>query len=175
MNPQKTGEQISLLRKNKGLTQNDLGERLGVSFQAVSKWERGETLPDTAVLVDLANTLETTVDFILRGGEKEMKFNGKVSVRDMADGIRSLEKMGNLLGRENLIYRCAVRGINDGMNTDIEQSFCDEYIFECFVAEALIQNLKSGAYVDTTDVKINFKNEHFRNIVLNYCKKYGIN
>ena len=56
------GNQIAMLRKQKGLTQNDLGERLGVSFQAVSKWERGETLPDTAILLDMAEVLETTVD-----------------------------------------------------------------------------------------------------------------
>ena len=49
------GRQIALLRTDKGLTQSELGERLGVSFQAVSKWERGETLPDTGLLPDLAN------------------------------------------------------------------------------------------------------------------------
>ena len=70
MNMQNVGEQIAVLRKGKGLTQNDLGERLGVTFQSVSKWERGETLPDTAILVDLADVLETTVDFILTGGER---------------------------------------------------------------------------------------------------------
>ena len=37
----KIGTQIAMLRKNAGLTQNELGERLGVSYQAVSKWERG--------------------------------------------------------------------------------------------------------------------------------------
>ena len=63
MNIQKVGGQIAALRKAKGLTQNDLGERLGVTFQSVSKLERGETLPDTAILVDLADVLETTVDF----------------------------------------------------------------------------------------------------------------
>ncbi len=41
MNTEKIGEHIASLRKEKGLTQSDLGERLGVSFQAVSKWERG--------------------------------------------------------------------------------------------------------------------------------------
>lgn len=42
MNIEKVGEQIAVLRKAKGLTQSELGERIGVSFQAVSKWERGE-------------------------------------------------------------------------------------------------------------------------------------
>ena len=49
------GKQIASLRKAKGLTQNQLGERLNISFQAVSKWERGEALPDISILVDLAN------------------------------------------------------------------------------------------------------------------------
>ncbi len=65
----KVGKQIASLRNAKGLTQADLGERIGVSFQAVSKWERGETLPDTAILPSLASVLETSVDQILCGGE----------------------------------------------------------------------------------------------------------
>ena len=174
MNMQKVGEQISALRKNKGLTQSDLGERLGVTFQAVSKWERGETLPDTAILVDLADVLETTVDFILCGGERVLSYKGKTSVSDVMDGLRCLEQMGKLLGRENLIYRHAVRGINEGMNTDVEAAFTDGYIFECFAAEALIQNMTAGAYVDPTDVRLHFTQEYFKNIVLGYCEKHGI-
>lgn len=174
MNTQKVGEQIAALRKAKGLTQNDLGERLGVTFQSVSKWERGETLPDTAILVDLADVLETTVDFILTGGERRLQYRGKASVGDMMDGLRRLEDMGRLLGKENLIYRCAIRGIDEGMNTDIEEAFADEYIFECFAAEAVIQSLAAGAYVDPTDVKLHFKQEHFRKIVLDFCEKHGI-
>lgn len=170
----KVGNQIAMLRKNKGLTQNDLGERLGITFQAVSKWERGETLPDTSILVDLADILETTVDYILTGGEKSISFKGKISVSDMINGIRSLENMGKYLGKENIIYRHAISGINENMNVDIEECFYDDYAFEAFVAEAIIRNLKNGAYIDNTDVKINFRHEHFRNIVLNYCEKYGI-
>ena len=174
MDAKKVGNQISVLRKKKGLTQNDLGERLGVTFQSVSKWERGETLPDTSILVDLANILETTVDYLLRGSEMSMTYKGKITVTDMREGIQCLGNMGKLLGKDNIIYRHAIRGINEGMNTNIEESFFDDFIFECFVAEATIQNLMMGAYIDTTDVKINFKHEHFRNIVLDYCKKYRI-
>lgn len=119
MNIEKAGEQIAMLRKSKGLTQNELGERLGVSFQAVSKWERGETLPDVSVLPDLAKVLETTVDFILCGGEKSVEYKGKINVSDMINGLRNFENMGRLLGKENIIYRSAVNGINESMNTDI--------------------------------------------------------
>lgn len=174
MDMQKVGGQIAALRKNRGFTQTDLGERLGVTFQAVSKWERGEALPDAALLVDLAEALETTVDLILTGGERAMNYRGKITVSSMAEGLRCLENMGRLLGRENLIYRHAVRGIDEGMNTEIEAAFTDERIFECFVAEAVIQNLKAGAYVDPTDVRLHFKEPHFRDIVLDECRKHGI-
>lgn len=174
MDIQKVGSQIGLLRRSRGLTQQELGERLGVTFQAVSKWERGETLPDTMILPDLAKVLETTVDFILSGGMPAIAYRGKIRYEDMAEGIRCLEKMGRLLGRENLIFCHAVRGINEGMNTDIEQCFTDDHAFEAFAAEAIIQNVMAGAYIDVTDVKRNFKSEHFRSIVLDFCGKYGI-
>ena len=174
INSEKVGEQIALLRKAKNLTQNELGERLGVSFQAISKWERGETLPDTALLVDLARVLETTVDLILTGGDGVRTFNGKFSVADMIEGIRCIERMKRFLGRDNLIYRHAVDGINRGMNTDIELIFESDRYFEAFVAEAVLAKLRDGAYVDITDVKNSFKYEHLRNIVLEEAKKCGI-
>ena len=174
MDIKNVGSQIAFLRKNKGLTQAELGERLGVSFQAVSKWERGETLPDTAVLLDLAEILETSVDYILTGGTQALHYRGKVTVEEMAEGINALKRMGELLGKENLIYRCAVEGINEKMNTDIEDAFTDDRVFECFVAEAIIQNLASGKYIDLTDVKNGFKHDHFRQVVMKYCAKHRI-
>ncbi len=113
MDAKKVGEQIAGLRKAKGLTQAELGERLSISYQSVSKWERGESLPDTAILVELADALETTVDFILSGNERAV-YNGRITVGDMRKGMECLKQAGELLGKENLIYRCAVNGVNEG-------------------------------------------------------------
>lgn len=170
----KVGKQIAWLRTSKGITQNELGERIGVTFQSVSKWERGETLPDVSVLPDLANVLETTIDNILSGGEHHIVFKGKIHVQDMIEGIAYLKKMGQLLGTHNIIYRYAIQGIDAGMNTEIEPAFSDDYIFEAFVAEAIIQNLKAGFYVDITDINRNFKHDHFRSVVCEYAKKYHV-
>lgn len=103
-----------------------------------------------------------------------VEYKGKISVVDMINGIKYLKNMGELLGKENIIYRSAVKGINENMNTCIEDAFMDDYVFEAFVAESVIQNLSMGAYVDITDVKNNFKHEHFRKIVLDFCAKHGI-
>lgn len=174
MDTKKVGEQIAVLRKAKGITQSELGERIGVSFQAVSKWERGETLPDITVLPDLAKILETTVDFILLGSEKVIEYKGKFTVADIKKGLNCLKNAGEYLGTENIIYRAAIKGINNELNTNIEEAFSNDYVFEAFLAEAIIQNLMSGLYVDISDVKNNFKHEHFKNIVVDYCDRYGI-
>ena len=170
----KVGNQIANLRKTKGLTQNELGERLGVSFQAVSKWERGESLPEVSILMDLANILETSVDHILRGGEKMMNYKGKITVSDMREGINSLKRCGECLGKDNLIYRSAIEGINTKMNTDIEMAFTNDHIMEVFVTEAIIQNLQAGAYIDLSDVKNNILEEKYKNIILEFASKYNI-
>ena len=174
MDTSKIAEQISILRKNKGLTQNELGERVGVSFQAVSKWERGETLPDIAVLPDLAKVLETSIDNILLGGEKQIEYKGKISVSDMKNGLNCFKLMSDYLGKDNIIYRSAIKGIDNALNTDIEKAFADDYIFEAFLSEAIIQNLIAGMYIDLSDIKNNFKHEHFKNVVLEYCERYNI-
>ena len=62
------GEKIQKLRKKRGLTQAALAERLFVTPQAVSQWERGITIPDTDKLADIAGVLHTTVSK-LTGGE----------------------------------------------------------------------------------------------------------
>lgn len=60
------------------------------------------------------------------------------------------------------------------MNTDIEKAFIDDYAMEAFISEGIIQNLIQGLYVDVTDIKNSFKYDHFKGIVLDYCKRFGM-
>lgn len=64
------GERLIEERKKKHMTQEDLGEKLGVSRQAVSKWEGDVSLPDTENLIRLSTIFGVTVDYILKGEEK---------------------------------------------------------------------------------------------------------
>ena len=56
---------LSTLRKKKGWTQLELAEKLNYSDKAVSKWERGESLPDVVILKQIAALFEVTVDYML--------------------------------------------------------------------------------------------------------------
>ena len=62
MKKQTLGMMISSLRKEKGMTQLELAEKMGVTDKAVSKWERGEALPDLNSLKKLAVTLGFSID-----------------------------------------------------------------------------------------------------------------
>lgn len=73
----KTAEVISKRRKESGLTQNQLVQSLGVSFQAVSKWENGTAYPDIAILPKLAAVLNTTTDALLGYGGVVADYDGR--------------------------------------------------------------------------------------------------
>lgn len=64
------GESIRHHRKRLGLTQLELAERVGVSVQAISKWETNTGLPDIAMAVPLARVLGTTTDELLQYGQR---------------------------------------------------------------------------------------------------------
>lgn len=65
------GKRIAQLRREKGLTQEELSQMMEVSAQAVSKWENDQTCPDIASLPKLAKILGVTVDELLSGKEEE--------------------------------------------------------------------------------------------------------
>ena len=76
------GETVRRYRQEKGLTQEKLGEKLGVSSQAVSKWETMDCYPDAELLVPLANELDVSLDVLFR--------NDRVTERDAAAMIAAL-------------------------------------------------------------------------------------
>ena len=67
MDAQKTGTYLAMLRKTRGMTQQEVADQLGVSNKTVSKWESGGGFPDITVLPALAELYGVTADDILAG------------------------------------------------------------------------------------------------------------
>ena len=67
MDQVKIGKFIAEQRKQKGLTQMQLAERLGVTDRAVSKWENGRSMPDTSIMLELCDALKISVNELLLG------------------------------------------------------------------------------------------------------------
>ena len=69
---QTLGKRIGALRREKGLKQDELAEKLGISPQAVSKWETDQTCPDISLLPQLAKLLDVSVDELLSGKQESV-------------------------------------------------------------------------------------------------------
>ena len=71
MDKEKTGQLITELRKEKGLTQKQLAEALNVTDKAVSKWERGLSFPDISMLEPISEVLDISIMEILAGKKQD--------------------------------------------------------------------------------------------------------
>ena len=67
MNQENIGKYIKKLRKENNLSQEKLADKLGVTYQAVSKWERGLNLPDMTTLKEISNLFNVNIDDIING------------------------------------------------------------------------------------------------------------
>ena len=77
MDQLKVGKFIADCRKEKGLTQMQLAERLGITDKAISKWERGIAMPDSSIMLALCEQLGITVNELLSGEKISMDNNQK--------------------------------------------------------------------------------------------------
>lgn len=82
------GEIISSLRKEKGMTQKELADKLGITDKAVSKWERNVSFPDTATIPKLAEILDVSVEELMN-----VKITPVSERRDMENMITLILKV----------------------------------------------------------------------------------
>lgn len=96
------GEKLQGLRQRAGMSQDALAEKLNVSRQAVSRWERDETMPETEKVVALANLFGVSTDYLLRDQpeqQAEPRQTEPPPQRDWVDKLGYLAKTkGYLLG-----------------------------------------------------------------------------
>ena len=112
VNSYEIGRYLQTLRKAQGRTQKELADQLGVSFQAVSKWEKGDSFPDVALLLPLANELQTTTDKILSGGLLVRPVGKRIRMDTIVEGLNALKHLRDYFGAKSVLYRGAMEGIS---------------------------------------------------------------
>ncbi len=80
-------DRIQFLRKSKGVSQEELAEKIGVSRQAVSKWESEQSTPELENIIIMSDFFGVTTDYILKGIETEPKDNKEQQGRKLAGNI----------------------------------------------------------------------------------------
>lgn len=94
------GEKIQKLRKEAGLSQEELASQLNVSRQAISKWERNNGYPETEKIIRMSKIFHVTMDYLLNEEDTQMQGinveQGLYVSREMADGFLLYQKQKNL-------------------------------------------------------------------------------
>ena len=99
----KIGKFIAEKRKEKGITQSELAERLGITDRAISKWENGRCLPDAGLMHDLCETLGITVNDLFNGEVVDMKENEQKLEEHLLEMTKLKEERDRLLLRLEIV------------------------------------------------------------------------
>lgn len=91
------GKFIAACRKEKGMTQAQLAEKMGVSDRAVSKWETGKNMPDSSIMLDLCAELGITVNDLLNGRRIAMENYKEIAEKTMLEMREVKEKNDRML------------------------------------------------------------------------------
>ena len=97
MNQIKIGRFIAECRKNNNLTQMQLAERLSITDRAVSKWENGKSMPDSAIILDLCKELKITVNDLLSGEKINMENNNQKNEQLLLDMAEKVEQKNKII------------------------------------------------------------------------------
>lgn len=92
MEQEKIGKFISVLRKEKKMTQMQLAEKLNITDRAVSKWERGKSMPDISIMLELCQILEISVNELLIGEKIEKEEIPKLSDTNLIKALTIVEE-----------------------------------------------------------------------------------
>ena len=100
MNQQKIGSFIRELRKEQGITQEQLAEQFNISARTISRWETGHNMPDISLLVEISEFFDVSIPEIINGERKSENMNEEV--KEVA------EKLSDYAGEEkiNMIKNC---------------------------------------------------------------------
>ena len=116
------GQRIAELRKNLGLTQAELADKLGVSHQAISQWERSETLPDILTLPKIAEVFGESISYLL-GIAETTQAGRKEETADKTDASPFVDENGTI------VYD------NGGVRVEISNTDAETHTIEIHAAE----------------------------------------
>ena len=173
MNTIEIGKFIKAKRVEKHFTQKDLAGKLQISFQAVSKWETGTTLPDTSLLIQLSDILEVTVDQILNAGEFRRQMNKQINIEEIVNALQSIPKLKDVLGPNNFIYKHMIYGLKDIIEPDFYTAMNTKKHFELLVAKSVYQLLVDGYYVNDEEINGYFTVSGTKEKMYQISKKYN--
>ena len=173
MNTIKINEQIAFLRKQKGLTQEELANALGVTNQAVSKWESAQCCPDIQLLPDLAKIFDVSVDELLGYTPVSTTEDIVLAIRKRIESLPKGEdfdftfKMAAALHTIILSKGMTEDNMNPGWDTEdaIEHAGNAEWGYSCCNIPEITTTMRHGAVFFSNNKNLTLMNTDVRRIV----------
>ena len=198
MNQKKVGELIKKLRKENHLTQAEFAEKYGITYQAVSNWEHGKNLPDIALLKQIADDFNVSIDELLGSEKKPLKKDNKYLIMGIIFAVALIILFIIYLNKHNdfefrtLSANCSNFKISGSISYNKDKTsiyinninYCDtsnekEYVkIECILYEKynnIEKQISTSNYQSDTTIKLE---EYLKNVeftIDNYdriCKMY---
>lgn len=108
MDQKKIGGFLKELRRDKGITQEQFAEKLGVSGRTISRWETGSNMPDVDILIQIADYYEVEIREILDGERKSEKMNKDLEETVLKVADYSNEEKERLTRRMHILFLAGV-------------------------------------------------------------------
>lgn len=154
-----TGKFIGLLRKERGMTQTALAEKLNISNRTVSKWENGDGFPDITILPELADALSVSVDELLKG--KKSDSTVKITEIENRDSVYNFFLITYVISLFVAVFSALLGGI-----TEIYCIWAFSILFYThweiiFAATSLFSTILSGLVfsIGLTRLSVSYSNE----------------
>ena len=147
------GSRIAKYRKAKGMTQEELANQLGVSSQAVSKWENDASCPDISLLPRLCQTLGISTDAVLMGKTNEVRLL-PVEQRKSLDALTLRVRVDSARGdrvRVNLPMSLVKIGLE--MGVDVSGTMCNSESMKNVDMQKIIALVERGAIGKLVEVE----------------------
>lgn len=167
MNLTAIGAYIAMLRQHRCLTQKELANRLGVSAQAVSKWENAENLPDASLLLPLAETLHTTADAILSAGSHRQA--QPIDLNRLHGGVAALDMVEDAFGADSAIG-LAVQNALERLGIDSNTATAREQL----LTEAILHRLMDGETLSDAALEANIQDDALRHRIRKARRDCGL-
>jgi len=151
-------ENISKFRKQKGLTQEELANKIGVTYQAVSKWKTGQSSPDISLLPDLAFIFETNIDSLMgfiHNKRKVTIYESEYLQKDYYWGLKPSSMCYKILQKLPPTKPLRLLDVGCGEGKDAVFFARNGYIVTAFdIADAGVEKTKSLAEMHNVNVNV---------------------
>lgn len=168
-------QQIALLRKQNGMTQEQLANALGVSNQAVSKWESAQCFPDIQLLPELARLFHTSIDELM-GYQPETHMENLVSeLRTQIETLPEGEDLEFIFHIATALHTIIFTKIqNAGQNNPpfrdvnelIQYALDGEWGYSCYNTPSFTTKMTSGCIFFSNNQHLDMKSDHLNRIAM---------